>query len=115
MENMQVTMFEAPFGHLYTHSGHMMSKELAEEAQHDDDDDEIHATTGGDVGASGEWPTVSGQIELEPGATPQTQQQGGTPARATTEQGTADDEFGGLLCDKGGTLQWIRRGEGPTN
>ena len=58
--------------------------------------DDIQATSGEHVGAPDESPTVPGHVKLDPGATLQAQQQGVDKERATVQQGTEEEEFGGM-------------------
>ena len=46
------------------------------------------------MGASGECLAVPGQVELDPGATPQAQQLGVGSSTATQQQETEDDDIG---------------------
>ena len=69
--------------------------QVAEAARNDDGP--MQATSGGDVGASGASRTVPGQVELDPGATPQAQLQKGT-APTTQSPRTEEDGCGVRLC-----------------
>ena len=69
---------------------------MAETARNDDDP--MQATSGGGVGASGASSAVPGQVELDPGATPQAQLQVKGTAPTTQSPRTNEDGCGVRLC-----------------